>query len=521
MIKSFFVLLSLLGFTILAKAQVPTYTDNIACILFTNCTPCHHDGGIAPFSLMNYTEAANAAFGIQGAINNGNMPPWPPNPDYNRLAHERVLTQEEIDIINNWVNSGAPEGNGTPPMPPVYGGSEVITSPDLTVQMEAFTNFENSQDLYQCFVIPTGLTEEMFVSGFEVIPGNPEMVHHALVFSDTSNVPAQLDAADPNPGYTGFGGTGSSSSQLIGLWVPGEQPFFYPNNMGAKLLPGSNIILQMHYPPGTGGQVDQTKVNFDLFSGSVFTREVYFSSVLEHSYSLTDGPLILPPNQVSTFHNQFQIPNVDVTVLAVGPHMHLLGKTIKSWAVTPTNETIPMFDIPDWDFHYQGFYQFRQPVKLPANSMLYGEASYDNTTSNANQPNSPPQWVFLGEGTSDEMFLIYFAYTIYFPGDENIVVDTSTVKPTYNNCEYNILGIADEMESNLSVYPNPVSESLLLNLPNMEILDIKLTDLKGKLISTIDPKKRMVDVSTLTNGIYLLSITVDGGISTRKVVVRN
>jgi len=208
--KYIFLFLFTGGIVFSSNAQTPTYNDNVACILFTNCTPCHHNGGIAPFPLMTYGDATTAAFGVQGAVNAGTMPPWPPDPDYNRLAHERVLTQEEIDIINAWVNGGTPEGTGTPPSPPVYNGNEVITSPDLVIEMESFTNFENNEDLYQCFVIPTGLTEDMFVSGFEVVPGNAEMVHHVLVFADTSDVPAQLDAADPNPGYTGFGGPGRS-----------------------------------------------------------------------------------------------------------------------------------------------------------------------------------------------------------------------------------------------------------------------------------------------------------------------
>jgi hypothetical protein len=241
---------------------------------------------------------------------------------------------------------------------------------------------------------------------------------------------------------------------------------------------------------------------------------------LEDSYTLTDGPLIIPPNEVSSFHNEFQVPNVDVTLLAVGPHMHLLGKSIKSFAITPTNETVPLFDIPEWDFHYQGFYQFRQPIKIPANSTLYGEASYDNTASNPNQPSDPPQWVFLGEATTDEMFLIYFAYTVYLPGDENIVIDTSTVKPTYNNCEFNILGIEDELGENLFVYPNPVVDNLQLNISQTNVLDIKLRDINGRLVSTIDPKSRMMDVSNLSEGVYMLSISVEGGTSTRKIIVR-
>lgn len=505
-----------------SKAQTPTYNDNVACILYTNCTPCHHDGGIGPFPLMTYNDATAAGFGIVGAVNAGNMPPWPPDPDYNRLAHERVLTQEEIDILNAWVNGGMPEGGGTPPIAPVYGGNEVITNPDLSLTMQPFTNFENNNDLYQCFVIPTGLTEDMYVSGFEVVPGNGEMVHHVLVFSDTSDLPLQLDAQDPNPGYTGFGGTGSSSSKLIGIWVPGEQPYFFPQNMGTKLLAGSNIIFQMHYPAGTGGQVDQTKINFDLFQGAWNTREVFFTAPLNFGGSLTDGPLVIFPNEVRTFHNQYTIPNVDLTVLAVGPHMHLIGTSMRSWAVTPQSQTIPFFDIPEWDFHYQGFYQFRQPIRIPATSTLYGVATYDNTNNNPNNPNNPPQLVTAGEATTDEMFLIYFAYTIYLAGDENIVIDNSTEKPTYNDCVFNILGVEDELGADISIYPNPVSDAITINLPALDNAVVELHDAQGKLIASHDSTTRRIDVSTLADGVYLLSVTtLEGGKATRKVVIRH
>ncbi|MFT5279344.1 MAG: hypothetical protein ACI9P8_000980 [Bacteroidia bacterium] len=513
-------LLLILG-TSNAYAQTPTYNDNVACILFTHCTTCHHDGGIAPFSLMTYADVETVAWGLPEAVNTGYMPPWPPNADYNSLAHERLLTLEEIDIINDWVDAGYPEGTGNPPQAPIYAATEVITNPDLVVEMPPFTNLVNTEDLYQCFVIPTGLAEDMFVSGFEIIPGNNEIVHHVLLFADTSDIPAQLDAADPNPGYTGFGGTGSESSKLIGGWVPGQQPFFFPDQMGAKLLAGSNIVLQVHYPAGTGGQADQTKVNFNLFEGTVFTREVFYASVLNHGVTLMDGPLILPPNQVTTFNNQFDIPAVDVTLLGVAPHMHLLGKSIRSWAVTPSNDTIRFFDIPNWDFHYQGLYQFRQPIKIPANSVLRGRATYDNTTDNPNNPNNPPDWVIIGEATTDEMFLIYFAYTVYFPGDENIVIDTTTVQSTFNDCNYSILSTEALSETNLSVYPNPVADQLMLNVSEMEIETIKLHDVHGRVVSTVDPHSRNINVSALPEGIYMLSITVDGGVSNRKIVVRH
>jgi hypothetical protein len=82
-----------------SAAQTPTFNEDVSCILYEHCTTCHHDGGIAPFTLMTFDAASAAAFGVMGAVNAGTMPPWPPNPNYNQLAHERLLTQEEIDLI--------------------------------------------------------------------------------------------------------------------------------------------------------------------------------------------------------------------------------------------------------------------------------------------------------------------------------------------------------------------------------------------------------------------------------------
>lgn len=507
-----------------ATAQTVTWADNIACILYTNCTKCHNPTGIGPFDLLTYDDAENYGFLIEAAVNSGDMPPWPPNEEYNSLAHERVLTQEEIGLINDWIAAGMPEGNPMDaPMEPIYTNNEVITSPDLIIEMPEFTVFSNSDDMYQCFPVATGLSEDMYISGFEVVPGNPNIVHHALVFADTSSVVFDLDAADPNVGYTSFGGTGSSSSKLIGLWVPGEEPFFYPTGMGAKIPAGANIIIQVHYPAGSAGQTDQTKINFDLESGGNI-REVFMAAALEHTYTLTDGPLIIPPNVTQTFHNEFQVPTVPIvnaiTTIAVAPHMHLIGKSIKSFAVTPTNDTVPFFDIPEWDFHYQGFYKFRQPVVLPSQTMLYGEATYDNTASNPNNPNDPPAWVFLGEATEDEMFLIYFAYTYYLPGDENIVVDTATVKPTYLDCDFTFVGLEDHELDAFSIYPNPTTGPVTIDLNGARLIGAELLDIKGRKIKDLEILNGQVDVGGVPTGTYLLTLRTESGSARRPIVIR-
>lgn len=505
-----------------AQTLVPTWSENVACILYSNCTTCHHDGGIAPFSLMTYQEANAAAFGVMNAVNSGSMPPWPPNRDYRQFAHERYLTQQEKDIITNWVNGGRPEGNpANAPMPPVYVSSEEITNPHLTLTIPNYTVSTVGNDVYRCFAIPTNLGQDVYITDLEVVPGNREVVHHVLVYADDTNLPIQLDAADPQPGYTNFGGTGSSSSKLIGAWVPGQRARHYPSGMGVKMVAGSTIVLQIHYPATANGQQDQTKINIRYTSGG-FVRELFIASPLHHG-DLNEGALFIPANQTRTFTADYALPNnVNVTVLDVGPHMHLIGRSIKSWASTPQG-TVNLIDIPSWNFHWQGFYEFRQPLKLPAGSTLHSAATYDNTLANPFNPNNPPQLVTAGEATDEEMMLIYFTYTVYFPGDENIVIDTSTVKPTHNNCDYTYLVGLDDQELDVNQpFPNPTDGPISLHLPENVLFDVVVIDATGRNVRQMSSVsgQTLLDMAGLGMGLYQVRVSSKHGQTVYRVLVK-
>jgi hypothetical protein len=505
-----------------AQTPVPTWSENVACILYSNCTTCHHDGGIAPFSLMTYQDAMVASFGVMNAVNSGAMPPWPPDRGYRQFAHERYLTQQEKDIITAWANGGTPQGDpGLAPPMPTYTNPEDITDPDLVVTMPQYSITTTGTDLYRCFVISSNLTEDVYITDLEVVPGNREAVHHVLVYSDTSDVPVQLDAADPLPGYLSFGGTGSNDSKLIGAWVPGQRTKHYPTGMGVKLLAGSSIVMQIHYPASANGMNDQTKINIKYTSGG-FVRELFIASPLNHA-DLNEGILALPPDQVTTFTSDYQVPNnVNITVLDVAPHMHLIGKSVKAWANTPQGDTIRLINIPDWDFHWQGFYDFRQPLKIPAGSTIRGISVYDNTTANFSNPNNPPAWVFGGESTTEEMMLVYFTYTLYFPGDENIVIDTSTVRETWADCYYltNVGVGEDQNVQSFQVQPNPTDGILTVigDAKGRSVIEVISAD--GRLLfSTAQVGERTtIDLTELAPGPYLLRATDPDGVRLLRVM---
>ena len=360
-------------------------------------------------------------------------------------------------------------------------------------------------------MIPSNLFSQQFITEIEVIPGNRNIVHHVLVFEDTSSIPSQLDANDPEPGYINFGGTGSATSNLIGIWVPGQSTYRLPAGLGIKLPAQTNIVVQIHYPGGILSQTDSTKILFKLTSSPL--RNVSIDPPLNH-FNLTNGPLYIPANTTRTFYSLDTIP-YQLSVLSVGPHMHLIGKSIMAYGVTPANDTIPFINIPSWDFHWQGLYSFQQVLRLHAGTVLHSTAFYDNTAANPNNPNNPPQPVYLGEATTDEMMLVYFAYLLYQSGDENIVVDSSVIT-RIDDFSFSEIISSPQLYSPI---PNPVMSDLIFDffLPDNSPVSFRIVDMNGRLVIEIPSNKKYmaglnhekIPVSGLPAGNYVLQMQTE------------
>lgn len=484
------------------KAHNPTWTDGIACIIYSHCTSCHNQNGIAPFSLMTYNDVFQNRFSIAASVQAKSMPPYPANQNKRKYAHANTLSDHEIDEIVDWINNFAPLGDANNiPTPPTYSSSYQITSPDFVGQIPTYTVASNN-DVYRMFVIPVNNSTQQTIQSIEVYPGNREIVHHALVFQDTSSLPFNLDQNDPLPGYSAFGGTGSSSSKLLTVYTPGQGAFNFAPGFGAAMLPNSYIIIQMHYPGGVSGQVDSTQVRIKY--GPQNLRNVTTVAALNHGPTLTNGPLFIPANTVRTFNNRVNV-TANRTLTGIMPHMHLIGKSIKAYCVTPNNDTIHLIDIPNWDFHWQYFYQFQKPILLPAGSIIHGEATYDNTPNNPYNPNSPPQDVSLGEGTEDEMFLIYMNLSNFIPSDTSTIIDTLSHYPHDSSCRLTP-GIVDSTHLNVNLYPNPTSGLFKIEGINTTYSTI-IYNSEGKIVFKGNhSQNEQLNINHLSKGIYYLQI---------------
>lgn len=408
----------------------PTFDREVVRILQQNCQSCHHQGDVAPFPLMTYQDAVAHAADMKSVTGARIMPPWKPVDGCGVFDQARVLSQADIDTIARWVDAGSPQGNPADlPAPLNFDSGWVLGPPDLVASNAESYTPPASGDMYRCFTMPAHTTEDKYVSAIDIHPGDRKTVHHVIAFIDTAGESEALDAADPRPGYTCFGGPGftpkSLDSATLGGWAPGSRPVMLPDDVALKLPANARIVLQVHYHPHDPNPLpDKTEI------GIYYAKKA--PQKLLRILPLANTTFTIPPGnsnyEVSQVLPGLFVPNIHLYVIA--PHMHLLGRKMTVNAYTPKGENKCLINIDDWDFNWQGLYRYKDPVAIPAGSTIEMNAFFDNSADNWRNPNNPPKPVSWGEATTDEMAIAFLGFTV---DDENLVIgktaDVSWWKP--------------------------------------------------------------------------------------------
>ena len=386
-------------------ATALTFNRDVAPIVYEHCSRCHRPGEAAPFSLMTFDDVRHHASQIEVVVRRRLMPPWKPEAGFAEFANVHRLTNHEIKVLSAWIASDRAEGNPEDlPLTPIFPAGWQLGKPDLELVMsEPFLVPADGPDVYQHFIIPTGLTDNRLVSAVEFRPGAPEVVHHSITYFDTTGRGRELDAEDPQPGYSRLGSPGFAVSGSLGGWGPGGQPRRLPKGLGRPLAKGSDIVLQIHYHPIGRAVSDQSRLGL-YFAPSSSTHKTT-------EIMVADIDLHIPASAARHHHHaEYEIP-VDTILFDATPHMHVLGKEIKAVAHRPDGTTEPLIWIRDWDFYWQDNYVYRNPVSLPAGTRIKLDCWFDNSTNNPLNPNSPPRDVHWGDFSTDEMAICYFQVT--------------------------------------------------------------------------------------------------------------
>ncbi len=389
------------------NAASPTWHRDVGPIISAQCSGCHTEGGIAPFTLTGYDEAKAYAGAIKARTADRSMPPWGVDNSgaCNTWQHARWLSDDDIALIGAWADAGAPRGNpADAPAPADSDEPPTLDRVDATVApAEAYTPDDSRADDYRCFIVDPRLDSDGFLTGFRMIPDNAAMAHHMILYSlDTDEAEAQalaFDEAEPGPGYTCFGGAGVDGSQTLAGWAPGTPVTRFPEGVGIALKAGRKLVMQMHYNTLSGVTPDRSRLELQV------DASVRYQSVLAPVAHLG---IYLPPGEsyveqsytydLSTLGLPFPL-----RVWAAFPHMHTLGKTLRVDNLEFGDETC-LVNVPRWDFNWQQFYFYEEPLRVSPSSSIRLTCGFD--TSDRTRATT---W---GEGTADEMCLVYFLVSL-------------------------------------------------------------------------------------------------------------
>ena len=225
-------------------------------------------------------------------------------------------------------------------------------------------------------------------------------MHHLLAMVDTAGGSAHIRSSDSSPGYPCLGGPGVRIDGYLGGWAPGARPWVMPDGVGIRLPAGARVVIQLHYHnAGPTAASDRSEIRLHAARAPI-SKRLHFARVGSFRFTIPAGA---PRHEIEASMSVYR----PMSLIAIHPHMHLLGREMKVWAL----------HIDDWDFNWHGFYFYKTPVALPLGSWIELTAAWDNSAGNARNPNKPPKSVGWGERTVDEMG---HAAIIYTYDDETI-----------------------------------------------------------------------------------------------------
>jgi hypothetical protein len=379
-----------------ASANSPTFTKDIAPIFHANCLECHRPGEAAPMSLRTYDEARPWAKSIKEKVTSRAMPPWFADPNHGKFKNDPRLSDEQIAMIADWVDAGAPRGNPAdmPEVPALTEGWR-LGEPDFVINLPEVDVPASGGDYFPDLSVMPDMPEDHWVQKVEIRPSNLEVTHHVVIFMGG-----------------GRGGGMMGNFDVLGVWSVGTHPNVYPEGTGRWLKQGQRLMTNMHYHPNGTPQKDQTRIGLHFGEGEI-QHEI--QAALAGSFSLHVPANVANHEEVASWYVER-----DIKIISLVPHMHLRGKDMRMTASYPDGREEVLLNVPGYDFNWQLFYYPENAIELPAGSRIDILAHYDNSDKNPYNPD-PNRDIYFGTSTDDEMLFGIFEYIE--TGEESVKED--------------------------------------------------------------------------------------------------
>ena len=387
--------------------NAPTYSKDVAPILQKHCETCHRPGEAAPFSMLTYETTRPWAGAIKLAVRQKVMPPWFADPEVGHFSNERSLSPEEINTLVAWATAGAPEGDPADlPHPANFVEGWGIPKPDITFQLpKEFAVPKSGMVEYQYAIVPTGFTKDTWVQAAEVRPTERSVVHHIIAYirEPGSNYfkgqkPGEFFEAPPQKADEAVDTSALPSDFLVG-YAPGQPAEILQPSQAKLIKAGSDIVFEVHYTPNGKPVMDRTKLGLVLAKDPPKKRVQTLSAV--------NGTFKIPPGDPNyRVDASFEIRK-PVTLASIHPHMHARGKDFEYRVVFPNGETRTILRVPQYNWHWQLWYNLAEPIDLPPGARIECTAHFDNSKNNLENPD-PSKTVIWGQQSWDEMMVGFF-----------------------------------------------------------------------------------------------------------------
>ena len=391
----------------LAAGGNPTFAKDVAPIFQAKCQECHRVGSMAPMSLTTFEEVRPWVRAIKERVSAHQMPPWhiDRNVGVQKFKNDMSLSDDQIDTIVRWIDSGAPMGDPKDmpaprqwPSDNEWQATKLLGAPDLVIKSAQYTMIAHHQDAWFRPVNEIPIAEPRWVRAVEMRPSaapGRRIIHHAVAY-------LEQDDKDPLAFPPGSANAGGERRSMLMEWAIGKQYDMYRPNTGKLLLPGAKIWWDEHIH--AVGEEITTAVQLGIWFYPK-GQEPKYRTYLTAFSALKNGRagIDLPPNTL--------VENEGFTVLKQAarlenfqPHMHLRGKAMELEAILPDGTNQIVARVSNFNFNWMTNYIFDDdaaPV-FPKGTIIHATAWHDNTRANKNNPD-PDQWVGYGDRTVDEM----------------------------------------------------------------------------------------------------------------------
>lgn len=367
-----------------AAPERPTFSKDVAPILYERCVTCHRPADIGPMSLITYDEVRPWAKSILKAVGDGVMPPWHADAGIGAFKNERRLTDDERLTVTRWIEQGTKQGDVSdlPPAPEFDDEGWRLGEPDLVVEFNETALPAGGPDQFYDLVGETGLTEDTWVTKIEVMPGNRKVVHHVIIW--------QNDSQDQR-GW-------------VGAWAAGMQPMVFPEKTGRLIKAGTPLIADMHYHPADTPESDKTRIGLHFAKDNKVEKELINLWIQNADFEIPAGAKNYGARASYTFPQ-------DAYITGLLPHLHYRGKDFVYTARFPDGRKEKLLSVSDYDFNWQTGYELAEPLYVPKGTRIDCVAHWDNSADNPDNPD-PTKNVRFGSESYDEMMIGFVDYYV-------------------------------------------------------------------------------------------------------------